>query len=253
MRETIRIFGVKIDKLTQKEVLTNIKSYLNGEVTRTIYTPNTEIVMEAKKDEKLKNILNDGDIVIPDGIGLIYASKIKKKSLPERVTGCDVSFEILNMANENGYSVFLLGGEEAVSKEAEKRIKENYPNIKLAGAQNGYFKGAHIGHPGHEEELSIVENINSSNADILFVGLGAPKQEIWINENKGKLNCKVIIGNGGTVDVIAGKANRAPKIYQKLGLEWLYRLMKDPKRIKRQMVIPVFILTILFSKEKTVE
>lgn len=253
MRETIRIFGVKIDKLTQKEVLEKIDNYLKGEVTRTIYTPNTEIVMEAKKDEKLKDILNDGDIVIPDGIGLIYASKIKKKNLPERVTGCDVSFEILDIANENGYSVFLLGGEESVSKEAGEKLKENYPNIKLAGVQNGYFKGAHIGQPGHEEEINIIENINSSNADILFVGLGAPKQEIWIDENKSKLNCKVIIGNGGTVDIIAGRVNRAPEIYQKLGLEWLYRLIKDPKRIKRQMVIPLFILTILFSREKTVE
>lgn len=253
MRDTIRIFGVKIDKLTQREVLEKVENYLNDSVTRTIYTPNTEIVMEAKKDKKLKNILNDGDIVIPDGIGLIYAAKIKKKKLPERVTGCDVSFKILEMANKNGHSVFLLGGKEGVAEEAGHRLKEKYPNIKLAGVQNGYFKGAHIGHPGHEEEKKIVENINASKADILFVGLGAPKQEIWIDENKKELNCKVIIGNGGTVDIIAGRVCRAPEIYQKLGLEWLYRLAKDPKRIRRQIVIPLFILTILFSTEKTVE
>ena len=149
--------------------------------------------------------------------------------------------------------MFLLGGEEGVAKEASERLKEKYPNIRIAGFQNGFFKGAHIGNAGHEDEIQILENINQSNADILFVGLGAPKQEIWIDENKNKLNCKLIIGNGGTVDILAGRIERAPDIYQKLGLEWLYRLAKDPKRIKRQMVIPIFILTILFSTDKTVE
>ena len=253
MRDTIKIFGVKIDKLTQKQVIEKIKCFLKENQTRAIYTPNTEIVMEAKKDEKLKHIINDGDIIIPDGIGLIYASKIKKKNLPERVTGFDVSCKILEVANEEGYSLFLLGGEEGVAKEASENLTEKYPNIKIAGFQNGFFKGAHIGNPGHEDEVQILEKINKSNADILFVGLGAPKQEIWIHENKNKLNCKLIIGNGGTVDILAGRIERAPDIYQKLGLEWLYRLVKDPKRIKRQMVIPLFILTILFSREKTVE
>ena len=253
MREIIRIFGVPIDKLTKVEVIEKIKLFLAEDKTRTIYTPNTEIVMAAREDENLKRILNEGDIIIPDGIGLIYASRIKKKNLPERVTGCDISFEMLEIANSEGYSVFLLGGQEGVAKEAGENLKKQYPNIRLAGVQNGYFKGAHIGCAGHAEENIVVEKIKNSNADILFVGLGAPKQEIWIDENKDKLNCKVIIGNGGTVDILAGRMTRAPEIYQKLGLEWLYRLIKDPKRIKRQMVIPLFILTILFSREKTVE
>lgn len=253
MRDTIKILGVNIDKLTQTEVLKKIEEFLLQDQTRTIYTPNTEIVMTAKKDNTLKNILNEGDIVIPDGIGLIYAARIKKKNLPERVTGCDVSFELLDLANKKGYSVFLLGGEDGVAKEAGINLKEKYSDIKLAGVESGYFKGTHIGQPGHEEEKKIIEKINKSNADILFVGLGAPRQEIWINENKDKLNCKVIIGNGGTVDILAGRVERAPDIFQSLGLEWLYRLFKDPRRLKRQMVIPLFILTILFSREKTVE
>lgn len=253
MRDTIKILGVGIDKLTHIEVVKKIDGFLKQDETKTIYTPNTEIVMEAKKDETLKNILNDGSIVIPDGIGLIYAAKIKKKDLPERVTGCDISFEILDLAEKHGYSIFLLGGEEGVAKDAGENLKKDYPNIKVLGTQNGYFKGAHIGNPGHDEEKEIIGKINASGADILFVGLGAPKQEIWINENKDKLNCKLVIGNGGTVDILAGRIERAPEIFQRLGLEWLYRLAKDPKRIKRQMVIPLFILTILFSREKTVE
>ena len=253
MRQIVRIFGVPVDKLTKIEVLEKIKVFLTEDKTRTIYTPNTEIVMTARKDENLNRILNKGDIIIPDGIGLIYAGKIKKKNLPERVTGCDVSFEMLEIANNKGYSIFLLGGEEGVAKQAGENLKKQYPNIRLAGVENGYFKGAHIGLAGHDEEKAVIKTIKESKADILFVGLGAPKQEIWIDKNKDALNCKVIIGNGGTIDILAGRMTRAPEIYQKLGLEWLYRLAKEPKRIKRQMVIPLFILTILFSKEKTVE
>lgn len=253
MRETVKIFGVHIDELKKIEVLEKIKAFLKEDVTRTIYTPNTEIVMECRKNDKLKDILNRGDIVIPDGIGLIYASKIKKKGLTERVTGCDVSLDILDIANTEGYSLFLLGGNPGVSEEASEKIKKNYPNIKLVGTHDGYFKGTHTGNSGDSEELAVIDQIIKSKADILFVGLGAPKQELWIDENKDKLNCRIIIGNGGTIDILAERVNRAPEIYQRLGLEWLYRLSKDPRRIKRQLVIPVFILTILFSREETVE
>lgn len=253
MRKTVKIFGVHIDELKKREVLEKVEMFLTEDITRTIYTPNTEIVMECRENSKLKDILNRGDIVIPDGIGLIYASKIKKKGLTERVTGCDVSHDILDIANREGYSLFLLGGVAGVSKEASENIVKKYPNIRLAGEHDGYFKGTHTGSVGDLEERAVIDEINKSNADILFVGLGAPKQELWIDENKDKLNCKVIIGNGGTIDILAQRVKRAPEIYQKLGLEWLYRLSKDPKRIKRQMVIPLFILTILFSREKTVE
>lgn len=253
MKENIRIFGVKIDKLTLKETVKQVKKYLEEDLTRTIYTPNTEIVMEARKDEELKSILNQGDIVIPDGIGLVYASRIKKKPLPERVTGFDLSLELINLSDKFGYSLFFLGGEEGIANEAKIKVEENYPNVKIVGTNNGYFKGAHIGYSGHEEEKEVIRKINDANTDILFVGFGAPKQEKWIQQNKDKLNCKIIIGNGGTVDVLAGKVKRAPEIYQKLGLEWLYRLIKDPKRIKRQISLPLFILAVLFSKEKVVE
>ena len=253
MRKTVKIFGVAIDEMKKPEVLEKIKVFLKQDVTRTIYTPNTEIVMECRENSKLKDILNRGDIVIPDGIGLIYASKIKKKGLTERVTGCDVSADILDIANIEGYSLFLLGGQPGVAEEASEKIAKKYPNIKLVGTHDGYFKGTHTGNTGHAEEIAVVDQINKSKADILFVGLGAPKQELWIDENKDNLNCKVIIGNGGTIDILAERVKRAPEVYQKLGLEWLYRLSKDPTRIKRQMVIPIFILTILFSREETVE
>lgn len=246
--DSIKIFGTRVDKVSLDEAVNIVEEFLKEEGAKTIYTPNTEIIMEAREDENLKEILNSGDLIIPDGIGLIYASKIKKKPLKERVTGFDLSMKILEIANKNGYSLFLLGGKEGVSKEAGENILKKYPNIKIAGYNNGYFKGAHIGYPGHEEEIEVIEKINSSNPDILFVGFGAPKQEKWMDLYKDKLNCKVLIGNGGTMDILAGKVKRAPEIYQKLGLEWFYRLVKEPSRIKRQMVLPKFMLKIIFGK-----
>ncbi|WP_425447111.1 WecB/TagA/CpsF family glycosyltransferase [Dethiothermospora halolimnae] len=255
MEENIKIFGVKINKTTLDGAINKVKEFLksNDNNPKAIYTPNTEIVMAAKDDNFLRKIINDGDLVIADGIGLIYASKIKKRPLPERVTGFDLSIEMLKLANKEKYNVFLLGGKEGVAKQAKENIIKEYPNVNIVGFHNGYFKGTHISQPGHNEEKKVIEEINKSGAHMLFVGLGAPKQEKWIHENKDKLNCKVIIGNGGTMDILAGMVKRAPDIYQKLGLEWFYRLIKDPKRIKRQMVLPLFMFKILFSSQDVIE
>lgn len=253
MRDKINILGVNIDKLTFKDAEERVKSFLNSNTINTIYTPNTEIVMEARKDNEFKELLNKGDLVIADGIGLIYASKIKKKALPERVTGVDLSMRILHIANENNYSIFLVGGKPGVASKAAQNIKKEYPNINVVGHHHGYFKGTHTGYKGHEEEIQVINEINESKPDIVFVGFGAPKQEKWIDENKEKLKCKVIIGNGGTVDILAGTVKKAPDIFRRLGLEWFYRLMKDPRRIKRQMVLPLFALIVLFSKDEVVK
>ena len=247
--DSIKIFGLRIDNLNLNEAKNTVEVFLKEDGLKTIYTPNTEIVMAAKEDEKLKNIINSGDLIIPDGIGIIHASKMKKKPLKERVTGFDLSMEMLEIANKMGYGLYLLGGKEGVAKDAGKNIIKNYPNIKILGTHHGYFKGAHIGYKDHEEEIKILEEINNLKPDIIFVGLGFPKQEIWIHENKCRINSKIIIGNGGTMDILSGNAKRAPEIYQKLGLEWFYRLIKEPSRIKRQIVLPKFMLQVLFSKD----
>lgn len=246
--DSIRIFGLRVDNVILDEATTIIERFLKEDRLRIIYTPNTEIVMAAKEDKNIRNIINAGDLVTPDGVGLIYGSRIKKKPLRERVTGFDLSIKILEIANEKGYSLFLLGGKEGVAKAAGENIIKRYPNIKLAGFHHGYFKGSHIGRNNHEEELGIIHSINKVKPDIIFVGLGFPKQEIWIDANKNRVNSKVIIGNGGTMDILSGNAKRAPEVFQKLGLEWLYRLIREPSRIKRQMVIPKFMLYVLFSK-----
>lgn len=247
--EKVSIFGVNIDNVNMEEAKYEVKKFLESDRLNVIFTPNTEIVMAAKDDENIRQIVNSADLVIADGIGLIYGSKIQKKPLKERVTGFDISMEMLKMANENSLSLYLLGAKPGYALKAKENINNKYPNINVVGVHNGYFKGIHTGVKDSDEEKEIIEEINKLNPDIIFVGFGFPKQELWINEYKNKLNSRVIIGNGGVIDILSGNAQRAPEIWQKLGLEWFYRLLQDPRRIKRQMVLPKFMIKVIFDKE----
>src|SRR5690606_9451081 len=185
--DRVKIFGVNIHNITFEETTRVLKEYLKGESLKAIYTPNTEIVMAAKDDFSLRDLLNQGDLIIPDGIGLIYGSKIRHKPLKERVTGFDTSMKLLEIANENGYSIYLLGGKDGVAEEAAKRISKDYPNVRIAGFHHGFFKGSHLGLMDEPEEELIIKGINNAAPDIIFVGLGFPKQELWINANKDRI------------------------------------------------------------------
>lgn len=251
--DKLSIMGVRIDNKNMNEVIDTVKTKLEKNKQYIIYTPNTEIIMMCKKDEEFMELINKSDINIPDGVGLIYASKIKKHPLKEKVAGYDLSINLLSLANECGLKLFVVGGKPGVAETAMENVREKYPNIKIVGAQHGYFKGTHLGQNGHEEEQKVLEAINKAEPDILFVGFGAKKQEQWIEYNKDKINAKIIIGNGGTLDALAGTVKRAPDIFIKLGLEWFYRLIKEPKRIKRQILLPDFMLRVLFGNKDIVK
>ena len=251
--DRLSIMGVRIDNLSMSEVLKIAEEKIDKNEQYIIYTPNTEFIMMCQKDEEFFNLMNKSDINIPDGIGLIYAGKIKKHPLKEKVGGYDLSVNLLKMANDKGLKLYAVGGKPGVAEAAMKNIREKYRGIKIVGTQHGYFKGTHLGKNGHEEELAVIEDINKHQPHILFVGFGAKKQEQWIEYNKNLINANIIIGNGGTLDGLAGIVKRAPDIFIKLGLEWLYRLMKEPKRIKRQIVLPVFMLKIIFGNKDIVK
>ena len=251
--DKLSIMGVKIDNITMDEVLKISYEKIKENEQYIIYTPNTEFVMMCQKDAEFLDLMNKSDVNIPDGVGLIYASKIKKLPLKEKVAGYDLSVNLLKLANDKGLKLYVVGGKPGVAEVAMKNVKKEYPNIKIVGAQHGYFKGTHIGKFGHEEELEVIEDINKHQPHILFVGFGAKKQEQWIEYNKDSLNANIIIGNGGTLDGMAGLVKRAPDIFIKLGLEWFYRLIKEPKRITRQIVLPVFMLKILFGNKDIVK
>lgn len=238
MRKRVKILDVLIDIITLDLAVERFKGFIHKKTCSIIVTPNTEIVMAASKDEGLKNVIKESDLCIPDGIGLLYASKIQNLGLIERVTGVDLMNEILKYLHNTKKSMYILGGKPGVSEEATKNIKNKFSGIEIKGNHNGYFN--------KEEEKKIIEEINELKPDVLFVALGAPRQEIWMHQNKEKLHVRVAMGVGGSVDIWAGTVKRAPEIYQRLGLEWFYRLLKEPWRYKRMMALPKFMIKVIF-------
>lgn len=244
----IKILGVRINNIDMDEAMAKIDGFFESDELNYIYTPNPEIVMRAGRDEEFKKIINSASLNLCDGIGLMIASKLKKKPLKSRVTGYDTSIKILELMNERHLSLFLLGAKPGIAEKAIERINNDYPNIVIAGYNNGYFNGSHNGHASSNEEEALIQKINDSKADAIFVGMGAGYQEKFIYYNKDKLKTKLAIANGGVIDVLAGNVKIAPAFIRKIGMEWLYRLIKEPKRFKRQLDIPKFLMKIIFTK-----
>lgn len=249
----ISIMGVRINNTTMEETMKVIEEKIETNEKYIIFTPNTEFIMMCNEDKEFLNYMNGSDVNIPDGIGLIYAAKIKKLPLKEKIAGYDLSVNMLGLANKKKLKLYAIGGKPNVAEEAFKNIHMKFPHINLVGSHHGYFKGSHLGEYGHQEEIEVLNDINEKNPDILFVGFGAKKQEQWIQYNKDKINAKIIIGNGGTLDGLAGNVKRAPDIFIRLGLEWFYRLIKEPQRIGRQKVLPIFMLKVIFGGKEVVK
>ncbi len=241
----LNILGVPIDRVDMNSALSKIVDYMENRDKCIVCTPNSEIVMQAQNNKELWNFINEADLVVPDGIGLVAASRIIGKPLKERVTGIDLMERVLWYCDMNRKNVFIMGGKPGVAQKAAENISCKYPDINFCGINHGYFKGLHIGQEGHEEEMAVIDKINSASPDVLFVALGAPKQELWINKYAHMINANVIMGVGGSTDVYAGEVKRAPQIYQNLGLEWFYRLIKEPWRYKRMMALPKFVVEVL--------
>ena len=239
MREKVEILGIKIDNVNMDEAAGVLAEYLSTDMCSMVFTPNSEILVEAVKDRKLEAILNEGHLVVPDGIGVVIASRFYGTPFKERVAGFDLMMRLMEMADSRGNSVFLMGGKEGVAEEAAIKLTERYSGLRISGTRNGYF--------GSNEEEKIINDINGCNADILLVALGAPKQEKFIYKHRQELKVKIAMGIGGSLDILAGRAKRAPVFYQKAGLEWFYRLIKEPKRIIRMMRLPKFIALAFFD------
>ncbi len=240
-RNTIEILGVNVDSITFEMAVDAAESMVKSEGVSMIFTPNPEIIMRAREDAELKEILNSANLCTADGIGVVYASKILKQPVPERVAGFDLVCALLERLAKSGDGVFLFGAKPGVAETAKDKLGEKYPGISVVGTHDGYFKP--------EDEPGIVEEINASGAKLLLVCLGAPKQEKWIAKHKDELDVNLCMGVGGTLDVFAGTAKRAPKIFIKLNLEWLYRLLKQPSRIGRYAALPKFVFAVRKSRK----
>ncbi len=240
--EQINILGVKVDKVTIDEARDVIMDFLKEDKFHSVFTPNSEIIMVAYKDPSFAELLNRSELLTADGIGVVYAAKILGSPLKERAAGYDIAKKVLAEMNKLGTSLYLFGGKPGVAEEAAANLNKEFPNIPIVGMRNGYFKP--------EEEADIVADINASGADMLFVCLGAPTQEKWIDRHRNELKPRVAMGIGGSLDVFAGRVERAPEAWCRLGLEWLYRLKKEPWRFKRMTVLPIFGLTVVFKGRK---
>lgn len=225
------ILGVGFDNVTMEEALDRAEALLAEGGPHLVVTPNAEIVQQARADKAFFDLIAEADLVIPDGVGVIYASKILGRSLKGRVPGVDFASGLMDRMAKTGRKLFLLGAKPGVAEEAAVKLAEAHPGLTICGTHDGYFK----------EDGPVAEEIRRSGADVVFVCLGAPKQEKWIKQNGTATGASLLIGLGGSLDVFAGRVERAPEAWQKVGMEWLYRGLKEPSRLKRIVKLPFFL------------
>ena len=226
------ILGVMFDDLTREEAAQAGARLLEEDKFHYVVTPNPEFILAAEKDSEFRRVLNGADLVLADGIGVVYSARIKGTPLKGRVTGIGFAEDMLDCLNQRGERLYLLGAKPGVAEEAGRRILERYPNITLCGTQDGYFQ---------DEEAALLK-VAAARPDLLFVCLGAPKQEKWMARWGRHTGARLAIGLGGALDVFAGKVERAPESWQKLGLEWAYRLKKEPQRAGRMAKLPLVLV-----------
>ena len=232
------IMGVTFDDVTLEEAVAAGEALAAGPGFSYVVTPNPEIVAMARETETYREILNGAGLVLPDGIGVVHAAKILGTPLKGRVPGIDFASALVERLARNGLRLFLLGAKPGVAEQAAARLKARYPGLKIAGTHDGYFK----------EDAPVVEAIRESGADCVFVCLGAPKQELWMEKNGPATGARLLCGLGGSMDVFAGTVERAPKFWSDHGLEWFYRLCKEPKRVGRMLRLPLFLVHVRQEK-----
>jgi len=236
MLRTRKIWELEFVNAHMDELVHVLENRIADSMKTFLITANPEIVMYGKKEGGYHSILQEADFLIPDGIGIVIASKVLGYPLKQRLTGFDLMGRLLKLSHEKGYRVYFLGAEHGIIQQAVANIKKTFPDINIVGYHHGYFDW---------DDPGLTREIMERKPDIVFVGLGFPRQEKWISMHMGKFEKGIFIGVGGSFDVWAGKVKRAPEIWQKLYLEWLYRLLKQPSRWKRMLVLPVFMLKVI--------
>ncbi|MBA3037640.1 MAG: WecB/TagA/CpsF family glycosyltransferase [Desulfobacterium sp.] len=242
MNERLKVLDIWVDPLDRGMARSRVLSFLEtGKRPHAIFASNPEKIFSVPKDPELLLAFKNADILLPDGIGMVLAARILHGCRFPRIPGSEFIFDICDIAARKGYGIFVYGAKEEVNSASVDNIRKRYPNLRIAGRANGYVS--------ETDMPALVERINESKADILFIALGSPKQEKWFARYKDSLKyVRVCQGIGGTLDTIAGTVKRAPAIWCNLGLEWLYRLLSDPSRIKRQRLLPVFALKIILAR-----
>lgn len=234
----IDVMGLKFDSMTMDEALSRAEALLRGEKAAYVVTPNAEIAYEALHDVQLREMLNGADLMLPDGAGVVLASKLLRTPVKQKVAGVDFAAGLLGILERNGQSLYLLGGKTGIGELAAQKMLEAHPQLRIAGIADGYF----------QDEAPVIAKINASGADALFVCLGAPKQERFMVQHQQELHVHLMAGLGGSLDAFAGTVQRAPAWMIRLNLEWLYRLIREPKRFRRMLRLPKYLWAVMLKR-----
>ena len=239
MKRTV-VLGTEIDAVSLEEAVDRAVTIMASRKGAYAVTPNSEMLLQARKDPVLAAALRRAALSLPDGVGVLLVSRILGCPIRERVCGIDFAWRLFDVMESEGKSVFLLGAKEGIADRAAERLQRNYPRLQIAGTHSGYFEPW--------EEQALLKQINAVSPDLLLVCLGSPKQELWMERVSSQLQVGLMAGLGGTLDVLAGTVRRAPESWQKCGMEWLFRLLCQPRRIFRVMRIPGLFLTAIRTK-----
>ncbi len=232
----VSILGVPVDRLTLQQAVETIRCAWRENRFLHVVTANAEMLYRCRQDQALQEIIKAAVLVSADGAGVVLASRILKCAVPQRVAGFDLMLACLQEAARTSLPLYFLGSRQSVLEQAAAKAREDYPGINIVGCHHGYFQEG--------EEEAILEEICQLRPALLLVAMGVPKQEKWIARYREKLPSCVVIGVGGSFDVLAGKTRRAPLWMQRAGLEWFYRLLKEPSRLGRTAVLPLFLLSV---------
>lgn len=236
----IEIMGVGFDNVTMTQALERSAALLDGDKCTYCVTPNAEIVYEAVQDASFCKLLNEAGLVLPDGAGVILGSKLLGTPLQEKVAGIEYGDQLCGLLARRSGRLYLLGGKPGIAELAAQTLQRRHPGLIICGTADGYFR----------DEAAVVKQVRDAGADVVFVCLGAPKQEKFMKAHVDELGAKLLVGLGGSLDGYAGTVKRAPRWMITCNLEWLYRLMKEPRRLGRMMRLPKFVLLCLREKRR---
>ena len=238
---TVSIYGIPFSKLTMKETVQVLEEAVLSKQPHQVITANPIMVMAALENSAIMKVMKDAEMIVPDGTGVVWAAGYCGDPVAERVPGFELLHELLRVGENYRWGVYLLGSTPEVIQETAVRLQQQYPAIRIVGYRDGFF--------GSAEDEQVVAAIQQAAPDLLFVARGADTQEPWIHKHKHALQVPVMMGVGGSFDVISGKSKRAPKLFQKLRLEWFYRLLREPSRAGRMLALPKFALKVMRDKE----
>lgn len=236
MAPAVSILGVEFYPVTKSGAFRSLDWMLSRDDgrTRLVITANPIMVITAQQDPQFMEIMEKADLLVPDGVGVLWAARKKGVSLPERVTGVDLTEYLLE--RRPAPRLYLLGGRPGIAERAYRNIEKKTPGARICGTHHGYFSP--------QEEPHVVEAVRAARPDVVLVGMGTPRQEKFIFANRGRLGAKVAIGVGGVLDILAGESKRAPEVFQRAGLEWLYRLVTEPKRLRSDLKLIEFLFKV---------